>query len=1172
MLIIRLFLLIAHFTFTLSGLLGRDFTFIENKGQRPAQVAFETDIPQGKLFFEDDGITFYLKATPPGHSDDRDLSLYHLAQAFKLTFLQSSPRVKISGTTASPYYYNYLRGEADKSATGVRGYQSITYSRLFEGIDLIIKATEKGLKYEYHLAPGADPAAIRFSFLENSDVVLLEGALSINTLFGEISDRAPLAWQERGSKKEGVKAGFANVEEQFSFAIGAYDPELPLIIDPDLIFSTYSGSIADNWGYTATYDNEENLYGGGAVFDIGYPVSLGVFDASFNGSSCDVAISKFSANGTNLLYATYLGGNDSEVPHSLVVNDQNQLVILGTTGSNNFPTSSTAFDQTYNGGTNVTVTEVINYSGSDLFIAILSENGTSLIGSTYLGGSSNDGLNTTGSGSLEFNYGDHARGEVVTDAAGNIYIASCTRSNNFPITGGFSGAAKGNLDGLVAKLNPDVSSLTWSSYIGGSGDDAAASIHLGESGDLYVAGGTTSNNFSFSGTGLDQSYNGGQADGFILRINNNGSSMLNGTYLGTNQYDQIYFNQTDKDGFTYVIGQTLGSYPVSPGVYSNPDGKQFIHKLNSTLTATAWSTVFGANGYINISPTAFLVDICKRIYVSGWGGQISFDFNFSSTSGLPITGNALQSSTDGFDMYFIVLDKDAAGLEYGSFFGGSGIQEHVDGGTSRFDSQGRIYQAVCAGCGGSNDFPTTPGAYSTINGTANASLPNCNLACLRIDFQPDLVLASALVNPAANGCAPYNVFFDNGSIGGTQFFWDFGDGGTSTEFEPSHTYTTIGDFDVQLIVSDPNSCNLADTAYTAVHILDIAETITAAFSAAIPAMCQGYNVPFTDLSQYAGPSATYTYIWSFGDGASSFEQNPQHQYATGGTYNVSLTLTGASPCFVQSISTLSITLPDNPTVSAALNTAQDVCLPADLTFYSLYPAQNYEWNISPSGTIPYSTAAEISFSPPASGTYEISLTVIDYNTCNITASVSTSFTAYDSPQALFQLSPDSTHVNVPISFTNASTASSAGATLSYHWDFGDGQSDTTTDAVHTYDLAGTYSICLTTTEEGVGCEDIYCDEVYIDDEYALSLPNAFSPNGDGFNDVYSILGFGLSSIILRIYNRWGDLLFETHDPAIGWDGYFRGKPQPIEVYVFVLTARTPDGLPLKEKGNITLIR
>jgi hypothetical protein len=219
---------------------------------------------------------------------------------------------------------------------------------------------------------------------------------------------------------------------------GTYDKNLPLIIDPTLVFCSYSGSYVDNWGYTSTYDNEGNLYGGSSVFGIsypGFPTTTGAYQITYGGALKILVFQNLIQPEVLCCISTYLGGNGSEVPHSLIVNDNNELYVLASTSSSNFPVTSNAFDTSFNGGSNFTLTNVIQYlTGSDIVITKFNVNGTQLLGSTYFGGSGNDGLSTDTR--LRKNYADEVRGEIMIDEFSNVYIVSSTNSSNLPTTSG----------------------------------------------------------------------------------------------------------------------------------------------------------------------------------------------------------------------------------------------------------------------------------------------------------------------------------------------------------------------------------------------------------------------------------------------------------------------------------------------------------------------------------------------------------------------------------------------------------------------------------------------------------------------------------------------------------------------------------------------------------------
>ena len=368
-----------------------------------------------------------------------------------------------------------------------------------------------------------------------------------------------------------------------------------------MIFSTYSGSDIDNWGFTATYDNDNNVYSGGIAFGVGYPVTTGAYQTKFGGGVAtnytaygeDVAIIKYDPTGTKRLYATYLGGKGSEMPHSMIVNQFNELLIFGTTGSDNFPVSADAYSKTFKGGTEVTYDFSIDFkNGSDIFVSKLSADGTQLLASTYVGGSENDGLNfrpsdvyymMEGNDSLFYNYGDDARGEIITDNLNNVYIGSCTFSSDFPVTcNSFQPQSGGLEEGVVFKLDYNLSNLVWSSYIGGSGDDAIYSIDVDKNYNLYVAGGTNSANFPTTSNALHKNYLGGTADAFVAHISEDGTKLLGSTFYGSTEYDQAYFVRTDKHNNPYLAGQTMahGSDLIYHTKYNRPNSGQFIAKLS----------------------------------------------------------------------------------------------------------------------------------------------------------------------------------------------------------------------------------------------------------------------------------------------------------------------------------------------------------------------------------------------------------------------------------------------------------------------------------------------------------------------------------------------------------------------------------------------------------------
>lgn len=799
-------------------------SFIENKGQWQAPIQYQVELNNARLYLENNRLTYLLMHTDDintiheAHHTGNDLSNFALrCHAYHVNFLNANSVVP-TATCQETRYNNYYLGSDPthwKSHVGI--FNQTDYTNIYNGIDMRLYGEDGRIKYDFIVAANANPQQIRLQYEGVDNISIQQKNLHIQTSVNTLIELQPYVYQYINGQLTEVAAEYVLNGNELSFHFpNGYNTNYELIIDPEIVFATYTGSTTDNWGFTATYDNDGHLYAGGSIFTgAGYPTTVGAFQVNFGGGEAasygagnDIGITKFTPDGSNLVFSTYLGGSRDEIPESLIVDKDGNLIVLGACGSNNYPTTTGAIDQTFNGGQNITVNSIGFTFGTDLIITKFNPDGTALLASTYLGGIFNDGLNTAAG--MRFNYADEGRGEVQVDNQGNIYVVSTTQSPDFPTTDGtFQPEWVNDQDGVLCKLNPQLSQMIWGTYIGGTADDAAYSVKFDTEGYLYACGGTNGTNFPTTTGTLHPNFMGGTADGWVAKISPDGSQLVAATYIGTSNYDQSYFIDLDADNNVYITGQTAGgNYPVSPaGVYSNPNSGNFIHKLNDNLNATLFSTVIGnGSGQPNLSPSAFLVDKCNKIFLSGWGGNVNGGVFGSTTTGIPTSPGAFQTTTDGSDFYFLVLEPNATALHYATFFGANGgTGEHVDGGTSRFDKEGRIYQAVCAGCGSSDLFPTTPGAWSNTNNSSN-----CNLGAIKFDFEVAPVTADFV--PPLPACAPYTVDFENLSVNADDYIWNFGDGSpTTTVVNPSHTFDNPGNYSVQLIAIKPGTCNGQDT-------------------------------------------------------------------------------------------------------------------------------------------------------------------------------------------------------------------------------------------------------------------------------------------------------------------------------------------------------------------------
>lgn len=1177
--------------------------FIENKGQWDSRVRYMGNVNGGAFFIRNSGFTVLqhnpddlaaMNAILHQHSGgswrslDSEFTLR--SHAYHVDFINASASVKVIPDKPLNTYNNYfLGGDTTKWASYCRIYQAVTLQNVYPNVDVRYYTDHGTLKYDIIARPGADISRIALRYDGADKLEVKNKDLVIRTSVGSQRESIPLTYQPDMTGRRELTCRYMVKDNVVRFDIKNYNPAATLVIDPTLIFSSFSGSVADNWGFTATYGPDGSMFGGGIVFGNGFPVSSGAFQTTYGGGTgnhpVDIGIIKLTPNGSNRVYATYIGGSGNEQPHSLIVDPQGNLILAGRTNS---PTSgSGAYPVT--GGAAGNIGSCLAY---DIVVTKLNATGTALIGSKRIGGNNNDGVNISpdrnGPVSLQQNYGDDGRSEVIIDGAGNIYVASSTQSGSsdpaskFPVTPGafqqnFGGGVQ---DGVVLKFNSTLSTLLFASFLGGNGNDAAYVLSLGPNGNIYVAGGTESTNFPGATAGTISSSNNGAIDGFVAIISNNGSSVIRSTYLGTSGNDQVYGIQFDRNGFPYVMGQTTGNWPVINAAFSNGGGKQFIAKLQPDLSAYVYSTVFGTGASIpNISPVAFLVDRCENVYVSGWGGSIDptrpFYYPNAGTSGLPVTPDALKpTSPDNADFYFFVLKKDAASQLYGSFFGqNGGLVDHVDGGTSRFDANGVIYQAICANCGGGATFPTTPGVWSP---TKNPNA-NCNLAMVKIEF--NLAGVKSGVQSSINGvvrdtagCVPLTVDFTDTVRNAQSYIWDFGDGSpqvSGTSPNVSHTYNAVGTYQVMLIAIDPNSCNVRDTSYLNIKVGDVRATL--AIDAIKLAPCDSFRYRFDNLS-FAPPGFPFTaqsFKWDFGDGSPLLPAGTNsvfHNYPGPGTYLVKLILDDDRYC--NSPDTFRMSLSVAALVKAQFTTPPAGCAPYNAVFTNTSLAgQTYQWDFGDGNS---STAVSPTHLYPNPGTYTVTLIASNPNTCNLTDTTRMTITVYSNPAADFNTSPVPPTENTPTTFTNLSSPDA----VLFRWDFGDGDTLRTTSRLpvqHQYNRTGTFNACLTAINAN-GCADTICRPVDALVAALVDVPNAFTPQSGDVNSRVFVRGFGIVKIRFIIWNRWGQKIFESHSMTEGWDGKYKGVLQPMDVYAYTLDVEFFDGTKATKKGDITLIR
>ena len=1211
--------------------------FIENKGQWDKSVLFSADMQASGFYLNANGytvlnrqvfdragnpstgpiyahagaqtqvvkgVTTLVKSANPsspavGNHEPND-SMTVKTYTYGVQFVGANPQVQATPDKPTGSYNNYFLGN-DRStwASHCKTYLGVVYKDMYPGIDVRYYSEAGQLKYNLIVHPGADLSQVQLEYKAATKVYVKNNQLHVGSPLGETVEQIPKSYQPNDSGRTDVDIRYKVKGNIVSFGTTAYDQSKILVIDPTFDFCSFTGSKGDNWGFTATYGADGSMYLGG-ISQNGFLTTPNAFQPGFQGTTVqsayppDVAIIKLTQDGLAEEWATYLGGkDDDELPTSMIENHNGELIVVGHTRSADFPAYQSIGDR----------------GGWDIFVSRFSNDGSQLLGSMVLGGSGQDGSNITdqyeqpiGAQSLKQNYGDDSRSEVIVDAGDNIYVASCTRSTGpeasggFPTLGAFQTVNAGAQDGVVFKVNAADNTLMWSTLIGGSDEDACYVLDISPiNNQIFVAGGTASKDFPGSHAGVVQPNIGGGIDGFIAWLQDNGNSvsLIKSTYIGTGATDQIYGLQFDKLGFPYITGTTLSAgWPIINAPYSVSSAKQFICKLQPDLSAYVYSTTWGtpsAEGAgPNISPVAFLVDRCENVYVSGWGGIVDHGNGYPSSgvAGLPLTANPVQSTTDGSDFYFFVMQKNATGQLYGSFFGqnGGNFQEHVDGGTSRFDVNGVIYQGICANCYGGAVFPTKPrNVFAPTNGTLGPGsltgpIGGCNEAGVKIAFNlagvGSGVKASITGKAFSNvGCIPLLVNFTDTIGNAVTYVWHFGDGSpdvTTTVPSTNHLYTNTGVYQIRLISIDPNSCNGQDTSYTVIRAAD--DSAHVAFTDFKIPPCTDLTYQFNNTSvpaPGANPFTDTSFTWKFGDNTPAVQAgtgSETHAYAAAGIYTVQLILTDTNYC--NAPDTVAINLHVAANVKAQFSAPATGCAPDSVQFTD-QSVGGMQWNWT-FGDGSSSTDESPVHYYPNPGTYQVELIVTDTSTCNKMDSAFATIILVAKPTAGFTWGPNPPLVNTPTVFTNSSSEDA----VSFKWIFGDGDTLVTTSrdtVVHQYDKSTTYNACLVAFNAN-GCSDTVCQVVSAVVEPDVDVPNAFTPGRFGVNGVIKVKGFAIANMDWKIYNRWGQVVFQSQSPDDGWDGNYRGVLQPMDVYAYTLSVEFTDGTKARKTGDITLLR
>lgn len=672
--------------------------FDENLGQTDPAVRFVHRAPDATVFLTPSETVFALLGEEK-------------TGVVRMRFAGGSREPVLTGEDELPGRTNHLRGDdPSRWTTNVRGFGSVRCRAVYPGVDIVFHGRAGVLEYDFVVAPGADPTPIALEFEGVTSVRVDEsGDLLLDNDAGTLRQRRPTVYQDSHSGRREVEGRYTVREDgRVAFSLAEYDAARPLVIDPQLVFSTYLGGNSRTVPFGVAVSQDGHVFVTGDTFSTDFPTTTGAKQTSYGGGgpaiafsntsfiSGDAFVTKLNAAGTALVYSTYLGGSADDLGFAIAVDVDNHAYVAGRTASTNFPVTAGAFQTANSAG---------DYAG---FVSKLAADGASLVYSTYVGQSGLDEVHAIAV--------DSGSQEVCLTGRASVGASGPTMTLATP--GALDAVAHPTRgDCFVAKLNAAGSAFVFFTYLGDGGEVGygvryAPRTHPEQQGADVVVAGATDGGLPATPGAFQTTYGGGQRDGFVSRFGPAGEHRWT-TYLGgpvtpfwNTGADYCTSVASAPDGTVYVTGATQSrGFPSTAGAYQSApaDSNAFVARLRADGSGLVYSTFLRANP--DSAGWAITLDAVGAAYVMG-----------RAADGFPAVGTALPfAPSGGFRVFVAKLDPSGATLEYSSRFGGSGqtstsIQREFCGGLSRHPSASSL---VIAGYTAATDFPVTPGAFRT---------------------------------------------------------------------------------------------------------------------------------------------------------------------------------------------------------------------------------------------------------------------------------------------------------------------------------------------------------------------------------------------------------------------------------------------------------------------------
>jgi hypothetical protein len=700
-------------------------SFEANQGQVDAQVKYLARGQGYTLFLTSDATVLGLRSAGVGKS----------TQWVRLVLQGAVTTPAIAAEEQLVGRSNYFVGkDQSKWRTNIPTFARVRYQQVYPGVDLIYYGRQGRVENDFEVDPGINPKVISWR-LEGAEKIRVDptGDLVLTVGENEVRLQQPRAYQLEGEQQREIPIHYRVHGQKVSFALGKYNRLQKLVIDPVLTYSTYLGGSGGDTAYGVVLDSSGDVYVTGVTASTNFPSTLPTFQTTYAGDG-DVFVTEFNPAATGLLFSTFLGGTGDDTPAQILLSSFGNLFLVGSTTSNNFPTTSGVFQPDYAGN-------------QDAFLTEMKPDGSALIYSTYIGGTGVDFGNA-----------------VAIDSSGNAYVAGSTQSTDFPTKNPIQLGNVGLYDAFVTEVSP-TGTLVYSTYLGGTLNDYGTGIAVDNTGDVTISGYTYSTNFPTQDA--LQSALGGGSDIFITQFTPGSSSLLFSTYLGGSSIDRSLGMVVDANGNIYLAGDTQSpNFPVTANAYQSTlagTDNAFLTKIAPGASVLVFSTFLG--GAATDQATALTLDSAGNIYVTGYTQSVNFPLidPFQNVLGIAGAGNC--GSTNLINVPNI-LCSDAfvakfapSGIPvFSSFLGGSG---NDSGQGIAVDSAGAIY--VVGGTASPN-FPATYNAYQWLYQGVNAS-SNAFLTKISPNDAPSVALSPQQVNfgsePLLSASQPVTVTLTN---------------------------------------------------------------------------------------------------------------------------------------------------------------------------------------------------------------------------------------------------------------------------------------------------------------------------------------------------------------------------------------------------------------------------